>query len=656
MKARITPSAATPGSVMSRLTAHWLGVLALASSLLLATGATAAELLDRGVIAFPTADGAAYIGWRLLADDPDDVAFDVFRSETRDGARVKLNREPVRISTNFVDDGNRRGDGFYSVRAISKSRVRAADSEPVAVGERGTVGGIQRVKIQTAAIPQKVAVADLDGDGKLDFVIKQPDLNVDPYVLADGTPTRYWKRSTDTIKIEAYRHDGTFLWSHDLGWGIEAGIWYSPMIVYDLDGDGKAEVYCKGGPAYDPRDPDGKVTSGPEYLLKLDGQTGRVLARLDWPDREGIPSRSPKAPPYSYYSRNLMGVAYLDGKRPHLLVQRGKYTTIKLLAYDPDLNLVWELNTSEEHQEISGQGMHGMQPADIDGDGRDEIIIGAAAIDDDGKPLWSTGRGHPDQTWVGDIDPSRPGFEIFYAHEWPQNENGICLVDARTGETIWGYDGPTRHIHSRGFVADIDPTRPGMEAYGGERNGSQHWLYDAKGNRIGNSRMGGLSADPVWWSDSPTKFLIARERLIRFKPPPPGTNFPTETSVGRTVAAMTRPPRPAGEDVRPAYVAEDFGEVKGEVVAVGDFIGDWREEFIVSSEGEFHLYTTTIPATSRRVTLMQDRKYRTSVAIQGMGYLFAPMLGGKISPTVDGDVRDYSLTVPSPQGAEPASR
>ena len=112
---------------------------------------------------------------------------------------------------------------------------------------------------------QQVGVGDLDGDGALEYIIKQPNFNTDPYQQPG-----YWKPSTTTYKIEAYKLDGTMLWRYDMGWSIEAGIWYSPWVVYDVDGDGKAEVYCKGGEG-DPRDEKGLVLTGPEYLVKLDG-------------------------------------------------------------------------------------------------------------------------------------------------------------------------------------------------------------------------------------------------------------------------------------------------------------------------------------------------------------------------------------------------
>ena len=156
---------------------------------------------------------------------------------------------------------------------------------------------------------QKIGLGDLDGDGELEYIIKQPNFNIDPYQKPG-----YWKPSVTTYKLEAYKRDGTLLWIYDMGWAIEAGIWYSPWVVYDLDRDGKAEVYCKAGEG-DPRNEKGLVETGPEYLVKIDGVTGKVVAKTDWISREGYSD-------YNYYSRNFLAVAYLDGEKPSLIMQR----------------------------------------------------------------------------------------------------------------------------------------------------------------------------------------------------------------------------------------------------------------------------------------------------------------------------------------------
>lgn len=346
-----------------------------------------------------------------------------------------------------------------------------------------------------------------------------PRAKINPSPIGDST--NFVDRNVGGKKffyaIRALAKGKTLNDSDPVGADEQTSVGGVPRIKFQ--GDYKAEVYCKAGPPGDPRDERGLVTSGPEYLVKLDGETGKALARLDWPDRSGITKNNSDTPEYNFWSRNLLAVAYLDGKRPHLIVERGAYTRIKIRAYDQQLKLVWSLETKGEYEAYKGQCTHGMQVADIDEDGRDELVIGAAAIDDNGKPLWTTGRGHPDICHVGDIDPSRPGLEIVYGHEWAQEKNGICLVEARTGALIWGINSPTKHIHSQGLVADIDPTRPGMEIYGGEKRHPEFYLFDVKGNLMSDKSFGTLAPTPVWWADKAHKLIVANGKMFVFNGP-----------------------------------------------------------------------------------------------------------------------------------------
>lgn len=543
-------------------------------SLLFAAGGIAAEKLDRGAIAVTRPDRSVYLSWRQLASDPPGAGFNVFREESASGTRTKVNPRPITDSCNLQVPNGAKGT-YYVALADEPTRLTPARklSQPDGFA-------YVRIPLRGDYVAQKVGIADLDGDGCYDYVVKQPDFNTDPYQQPG-----YWKKSEDTYKIEAYRHDGEHLWTYDMGWAIEEGIWYSPIVVYDLDGDGKAEVFCKGGEG-DPREPTGHVKSGAEYLVVLDGLTGKVKKRLPWPDREGLED-------YNYFSRNLLGVAYLDGQRPHLIVQRGTYRLIKIQAYDPMLQLKWYWEASGEFKSYRGQGMHGMHAADVDEDGRDELVIGSAVIDDNGKGLWNFGKGHPDACYVADIDPSRPGLEIFYGIEPGRQSNTVALVEARTGKMIWGNPERTVHVHSQGMAGDIDPTNPGMECYAGEaKGGSNYWLYAASGKRLSSESLGELSPKAIYWLDGTNKVYV----------------------VGRT---MYRWPR------------EKLGELEGRIVAIADCLGDWREEVITVLKGELRIYTTTAVATSRRTCLMQDRLYRTDVAMQTMGYFYPPQLGGQ---------------------------
>jgi len=228
----------------------------------------------------------------------------------------------------------------------------------------------------------------------------------------------------------------------------------------------------------------------------------------------------------------------------------------------------------------------------VDGDGRDEVIIGSAVVDDNGNGLWSTGYGHPDFCFVGNIDPARPGLEIFYGIEPPRERGALCLVDAKTGEILWELDEPTNHVGTDGMCADVDEQHPGLECHAADidrnRHFAQSWLFSAEGKLLSDERQGTMSR-PVCWDADLEHELLRGSKVCDFRG---GTHGP---------------------------------EISGRFVAVADVLGDWREEIITSSPGELRIYSTTIPAADRRVTLMQDAIYRLSVAAAAMGYYGAPM-------------------------------
>lgn len=371
---------------------------------LLATG----EPLDRGLIARPAGEGRAYVGWRLLQSDPADVAFHVYRA-TEGGEPVRLTQSPISQTTDWVDASVPAGEHVWSIRPVAGGREQEPDgAAKIAPGSAHYIA----LPLGGKYTFQKVGVADLDGDRRFDYVIKQPNENIDPY-------EQYWKPSPDTYKLEAYTAGGQLLWQYDLGWSIERGIWYSPYLVYDLDGDGLAEVAVKTGEG-DPRDADGRVQTGPEYLTILDGKTAKPRAQVAWPSREPL---GEGLRGYNLSSRNQIGLAWLDGRSPSLIVARGTYSYMTAVAYrfrDGKLEEQWRWDNAGKPRAYQGQGAHNMHAADVDGDGRQEVILGSLVLDDTGEVLWTTGLGHPDHTYVGDLDPDHPGLEIYFGMETRQ--------------------------------------------------------------------------------------------------------------------------------------------------------------------------------------------------------------------------------------------
>lgn len=548
----------------------------------------AKEKLDRGLVALECENGSVFLSWRSLESDPEDFAFEIRRVRVglpkgTDMPFSILTRGGPYRRTCFVDETLEKERGEREVVYVlfgyspgDKSGTRRLLGQTT-VSVDGRANPYVGIPLKGNYDFQKVGIGDLDGDGAYEFIIKQPNFNTDPYQHPG-----YWKRSATTYKIEAYRLDGTMMWRYDMGWSIEAGIWYSPWIVYDVDGDGRAEVYCKAGIG-DPREPEGHVKSGPEYLVKIDGQTGQLVGKTDWLSRDGFSK-------YNYYCRNFLTIAYLDGKKPSLIMQRGTYRLIKSRALDKDFNQIWYWQSTNEDAEYNGQGSHGSITADVDQDGRDELVIGAAVLDDNGKGLWTLEMGHPDVCYVADVDPARPGLEVFYGFETRQKTDGICLVDAETGRKLWRLKEPTRHVHAQGMVGDILAEHAGMEVYAGERDLKKRWLYSAAGTLIEFREKGPLSPRPVWWDADPQKEIIMSGAIRDW----------------------------GGKAIQP---------IEGRLIAVVDCLGDHREEVITSLKGELRIYTTTVPTRERRVCLMQDHQYRLGVVAQTMGYYYPAQLG-----------------------------
>jgi rhamnogalacturonan endolyase len=302
-------------------------------------------------------------------------------------------------------------------------------------------------------------------------------------------------------------------------------------------------------------------------------------------------------------------VAFLDGKTPCLLVNRGTYALMKLVAYQfrsRKLMELWRWDSSEESgASYYGQGAHWMHSGDVDEDGRDEVVLGSNAIDDDGKGLWSTGLGHPDRCFLGDLDPLRPGLEIFYHIEPPKPANGVCLVDAKTGRIIWGLQERTYHVGS-GLAADIDSNHPGCECWASE---------DGKGDPRGRNYEG----KPPRWLFSAQGELLARDQQV-----PPMEAIYWDADSQRELVSGGRIQKYQGAVIPPS--------IEGSHVFWGDILGDWREELVTSVAGELRIYSTTIPAVDRRVTLLQDPIYRHDVAHEAMGYTQPPTPGRFIGP------------------------
>ncbi len=607
------------------------------------------EKLTRGGVAVATHDGKAFVSWRLLNSDSPAVAFNLYRT-TNGGEPVKVNGKPLVAGTNFVDED---ADDFktlsYFVKPVVDGNEMAA-SEPFI-----NVGGDQKpylaIPISTPEgyTPNDSSVADLDGDGVLDIVVHQTKNGQDNSKAGvTGPPI-----------LQAYKLDGTKLWEINLGINIREGAHYTQPMVYDLDGDGSAELVCKtadgttdakgkviGDPSANYVNKDGRINEGPEFLTAFSGKDGSIIDTVDYVPLRGIDKFNVTGDEMKaiwgdgYGNRGdrfLAAVAYLDGERPSVIMCRGYYTRTFLCAWDlvdGKLKQRWLFDSNVEGKQFAGQGNHSLAVADVDEDGKDEIVYGGMVVDDNGHGLYSTGLGHGDAHHVSDLDPSNPGLEMTRIQE-RFDDAGLHMVALKTGQVLWrapstksateGSDkgeGP-----GRGAAFDIDPTYPGSEswAFGAGLKG----LYDAKGNKI-SDKMPPSCNFAVWWDGDELRELLDGTKITKW-------NWTTQS-------------------VDPILDASKLGCVKNNgtkstPAISGDLLGDWREEVIWASDDkkELRLFTTTIPTERRIVTLLQDRQYRLSLVWQNVAYNQPPHPSFRISPDMPGIAT--TPAVASPQAA-----
>ncbi|MFD1955545.1 rhamnogalacturonan lyase [Paenibacillus thailandensis] len=691
------------------------------------------EYLDRGLVAATTSQGV-FLSWRLLSHEVTGSsgqgltgpAFNVYR----DGTKIAT----VTDSTNYLDKEGFSSSSYYVAAVTGGTETdHSASVKPWANAyydlklNKPADGVTPKGEAYTYSA-NDMSVGDADGDGRYEFFVKW-----DPSNSKDVSQRGY----TGNTYIDCYTFDGTLLYRIDLGVNIRSGAHYTQFLVYDFDGDGKAELMFKTAPGtkvlkygmdgkvesesyitmpkediaagysneddyrlsaadyydhvvdmfmgwhdrqevkdgiwpatleecfgiepkyeyplsledarsladyfmdvYAPsrsgnnklREFEGFILDGPEYLTVFEGATGQELETIRYkPGREDDGLKwgdyaMARIEPGNRVDRFLAGVAYLDGSKPYAVFARGYYTRSTLVSYAWDgehLRENWYVDsgwtpmtnpfndgphgrngTDPEFGILTTQGAHSLSAADVDGDGKQEIVYGSATIDDDGSLLYSsmdtmppesatpgeTARlGHGDALHVTDIDPNRPGLEIFMVHEGGRYAPyGYSLRDGKTGEVIYG--GYTGKDTGRGMIGDVDATKPGLETWA-------VGLWTAGGEKLGTTAPG-TNMSIKWAADMTTQIVNGA------------------IDVTPTIEDWTRGTLLTAEGTR------TNNYTKGNPSLVADVFGDWREELLVrtADSSAIRIYLSTEVTDRKLYTLMHDPQYRAEVARQNTGY------------------------------------
>ena len=566
------------------------------------------EYLDRGLVALGIKNGV-FLSWRMLGSDNPDVSFNLYKNGN------KINTTPILTATNYVDPTGLDSD-LYKVEAILSSGKEISSEVtvwPYAPSIEPGKPNLARLEIPIPAPPGPdyfagdMSVGDLDGDGKYELIFE-------------------WEPTTqpDNAYLEAIDLKGNSLWRISCGPNTTSnGI---AFMVYDLDGDGKAEVACvtapgtkdglgnflSKGPAATDDDAmiipriSGHLMEDPAYMTVFNGLTGAEMATVNYPIPIG-PRETHEATWEDNYGKRAQSiksaVLYDKEKGPMLVFCRGIYSKIAMGAYTwngNDLKQEWIFDSDSLAEPLKtlyrGEGNHGVTVGDVDGDGSDELMYGACAIDNNGNGLYATGRGHGDAHALGDLDPSRPGMEYFQPHE--NSTYGVSFRDAATGEIIWEILSPADV--GRAWAADITADNPGVEIsvvgdYIDNGKDDHSSVFDSKGNPL----TYGYNAyyQPVYFDGD-----IQRELRNN-------TGIDDVNNGGRLLTAWH-------------YGGNSIHSTKQDANLVADILGDWREEivFVKSDNSAFVLFSSWIPTEHKVYTLMHDPAYRMQVATQNIGY------------------------------------
>ena len=572
------------------------------------------EDLGRGVVAFRESPSDVCLSWRYLSSDATQTSFNIYRDDK------KIANVPADAGTFYRDAYNGTGKAVYEVRPVVDGKELTDKRGTYVLPANAPVGyleipmdkpadGVTPAGDTYTYSASDSSIGDVDGDGEYELIVKW-----DPSNSHDNAHDGY----TGNVLFDCYRLNGEKLWRIDLGHNVRAGAHYTQFMVFDLDGDGRAELVMKTsdgtidgkGKVIGDADADyrekgvpgkgktpvnqGRILTGNEYLTVFNGLTGAAMHTIDYiPARGNLSDWGDNRANRS--DRFLACVAYLDGVHPSVVMCRGYYTRAVLAAFDWDgkrLKQHWIFDSNNPGCEgYAGQGNHNLRVGDVDGDGCDEILYGSCAIDHDGTGLYTTGMGHGDAMHLTGFSPDMPGLQVWDCHE--NRKDGSSFRDAATGKVLFQIK--SNIDVGRCMAADIDPRNPGVEMWSAD----SHGVHNFKGEVI-RSAVKPLSINmAVWWDGDLLRELLDHETVSKY-------DWEADTC------------RPL---IKFEGCAFNNG-TKSNPCLQGDIVGDWREEVLVRTEDShaLRLYISPIPTSYRFHTFLEDPVYRISIATQNVAY------------------------------------